>query len=62
MGDSAEMIHRRGVAKAAVNRTQSRRFARFQSHPEFAKRLDCGCFSTALSDAREPFLLVNRKS
>jgi hypothetical protein len=34
--------------KAAVNRTQSRRSARFKGRPANAKRLDCGGFSTAV--------------
>ena len=33
--------------KAAVNRTQSRRFAQFVNRLVSAKRLDGGCFSPA---------------
>jgi len=40
-------------SKAAVNRPQSRRFAKFGAPPAVAKRLECGCFSTALGESQQ---------
>jgi hypothetical protein len=39
---------RNGRERAAINRTQSRRFALAGLHPTSRQRLDCACLSTAL--------------